>query len=112
MLKYFCVRKLSLGYFVIFFSMRDTPTAVADVTASLGSTLMNGGAVAAAIPGGQVIGAGMAAVGAGIWVVSKGVKLFADNWQGGLWSTTKHIAKKAGEKIKKGWNKVKSFFGF
>lgn len=90
----------------------EKTSAVADVTSSLGSTLMNGGAVAAAIPGGQVIGAGMAAVGAGIWVVSKGVKLFADNWQGGLWSTTKHIAKKAGEKIKKGWNKVKSFFGF
>lgn len=88
----------------------EKTSAVADVGANVGDTLMNAGVVASAIPGGQVIGAGMVAAGAGLWVVSKGVKLFANNWKGDLLTTTKEIGKKAADGIKKGWNKVKGWF--
>ncbi|WP_077327791.1 hypothetical protein [Virgibacillus siamensis] len=92
----------------------EKTSAVADATASLGNTLMNAGVVASAIPGGQAIGAGMVAVGAGVWVVSKGVKLFADNWKGNLWDTGKHLAKKAGNAIKdvasSAWDTVTGWF--
>ncbi|WP_174614156.1 hypothetical protein [Virgibacillus ihumii] len=92
----------------------EKTSAVADATASLGNTLMNAGVVTSAIPGGQAIGAGMVAVGAGIWVVSKGVKLFADNWKGNLWDTGKHLAKKAGNAIKNvassAWDTVTGWF--
>ncbi|GAA0588683.1 hypothetical protein GCM10009001_00700 [Virgibacillus siamensis] len=92
----------------------EKTSAVADATASLGNTLMNAGVVTSAIPGGQAIGAGMVAVGAGVWVVSKGVKLFADNWKGNVWDTGKHLAKKAGNAIKdvasSAWDTVTGWF--
>ena len=54
--------------------------AVSEATASLGEVLMNGGAIAAAIPGGQAIGAGLILAGASTFFVSKGVKLAVSNW--------------------------------
>ncbi|WP_390295682.1 hypothetical protein [Virgibacillus kekensis] len=92
----------------------EKTSAAADVGANLGDTLMNAGIVTSAIPGGQVIGAGMAAAGAGLWVISKGVKLFANNWKGSLGSTAKSLAKKAGNAIKDGakkaWDTVTGWF--
>ncbi|WP_345242926.1 hypothetical protein [Pontibacillus salipaludis] len=55
-------------------SMSDKVSVTTDATASVGDTLMNAGMVATAIPGFQAIGLGVTAIGAGIWVASKGVK--------------------------------------
>ncbi|MEC5424939.1 hypothetical protein QGM71_15740 [Virgibacillus sp. C22-A2] len=88
----------------------DKTAAVANIGSNLGETIMSAGGVAAAIPGGQALGAGLVAAGAGIFVVSKGVSLIARNWQGDVKSTAKEIGKKAGQTIKKGWKTVKGWF--
>ena len=69
--------------------------AVTEATASLGEVLMNGGAIAAAIPGGQAIGAGLILAGAGTFFVSKGVKLAVSNW-GSIKKYAGSARKKAG----------------
>ena len=79
--------------------------AVSEATASLGEVLMNGGAVAAAIPGGQAIGAGLIIAGAGTFAISKGVKLVVSNW-----GSIKRGAGKAGRKIGSLFKSIKGAF--
>ena len=79
--------------------------AVSEATASLGEVLMNGGAVAAAIPGGQAIGAGLIIAGAGTFAISKGVKLVVSNW-----GSIKRGAGKAGRKIGSLFKTIKGAF--
>lgn len=77
----------------------ERTVAVTDATESLGSTLMSAGGVAAAIPGGQAIGAGLVVAGAAIWGASKLTSYVAKNWDG-----IKNTASKVSGAISKGWN--------
>jgi len=83
----------------------ERTSAIADTVAEGGSTLLNAGGVVAAIPGGQLAGGIMMAGGGLIWAGGKLTKLYADNWKGGVWKTTKSLAKKAGDKISDGFSK-------
>ena len=83
----------------------DKTVAVTDATASLGSTLMSAGVVAAAIPGGQAIGAGIVVAGAALWGASKLTGYVAKNW-----GSIKGAASKAGDAISKGWNSFTGLF--
>lgn len=60
---------------------------------------MSAGGVAAAIPGGQAIGAGLVVAGAAIWGASKLTGYVAKNWD-----SIKNTASKVGGAISKGWN--------
>ncbi|WP_175615258.1 hypothetical protein [Piscibacillus halophilus] len=86
----------------------------ADIGANVGETIVSAGGFVMAIPGGQVLGLGVSALGAGIYAASKGVKLFANNWKGDLWSTTKSIGNKATNSVKsaakKTWDTVSGLF--
>ncbi|MEN2767527.1 hypothetical protein [Ornithinibacillus xuwenensis] len=73
----------------------ERTAAIADVGANLGETLMSAGGVAAAIPGGQAVGAGLIVVGGGLYVVSKTTQVVAKNWDKIAGAT-----KKAGSAIK------------
>jgi hypothetical protein len=82
----------------------EVTAAYADVGSNLGETLMSLGGVAAAIPGGQAVGAGLAIAGAGIFVVSKTTKFVAKNWDtisGGI-SKGINTLKNARDKVVKG----------
>ena len=80
-------------------------SAGADAFASFGTTLFNGGLLAASIPGGQTAGLVLAGVGAAIFAVGKGVKYVADNW-------SKIKESKIGKAVSKGWNNFKKKFSF
>lgn len=69
-------------------------TAGAEIGANVGETIASTGALVMAIPGGQALGLGIAAIGTGIYGISKGVQLFSRNWKGDILSTSKSIGKK------------------
>ncbi|HAM79746.1 hypothetical protein [Ornithinibacillus bavariensis] len=85
-------------------------SAIADIGANLGETLMSVGGVATAIPGGQALGAGLVIVGGGLFVVSKATKLVADNWDKitDFGKSVGNGIKNAGKSIAKGAKKVGS----
>jgi hypothetical protein len=74
----------------------ERTAAIADIGANLGETLMSVGGVAAAIPGGQALGAGLMVVGGGLFVISKGTQLVAKNWD-----KITDFGKKVGDGVKK-----------
>jgi hypothetical protein len=84
-------------------------SAVAEATSNLGDLVMNAGVVTAAIPGGQAAGAIMIAGGAALWGASKLTKVVADNWKG-IKKFAKDPIKNTGKAIKKGFEKIKSWF--
>jgi hypothetical protein len=85
-------------------------SAVAEATGNFGDLLMNAGVVAAAVPGGQAAGAIMIAGGAAVWGASKLTKLVADNWNG-IKKFAKDPVGNTKKAIKKGWSKIKGWFG-
>jgi hypothetical protein len=58
----------------------ERTAAVADAASSFGEAMMSYGGLAAAIPGGQAVGATMVAAGAVIFIGGKAVQLVAENW--------------------------------
>jgi hypothetical protein len=85
-------------------------SAVAEATGNFGDLLMNAGVITAAVPGGQAAGAIMIAGGAAVWGASKLTKLVADNWNG-IKKFAKDPVGNSKKAIKKGWNKIKGWFG-
>ncbi|SNZ15359.1 hypothetical protein SAMN05421503_2613 [Terribacillus aidingensis] len=63
------------------------------------------GIAAIPIPGAQAVGGAVAVIGGVAWAGGKLTKLYADNWKGGVWKTTKSLAKKTGKKISDGFSK-------
>ncbi|WP_035725030.1 hypothetical protein [Gracilibacillus boraciitolerans] len=91
-------------------STAEKAVSTASAGENVGDFLMSaGGAITAAIPGGQAAGGILAAAGAGIWAVSKGVKWYAKNSE----KINKGI-KKAGKAVvdgaSKAWNFTKGLF--
>ena len=80
-------------------------SAGADTFSKFGETVFNAGLLASAIPGGQTAGLILAGVGAGMWVVGKGVKYVADNWEN-------IKSSKIGKAVADGWDNLKSRLPF
>jgi len=90
-----------------------TSTKVAETseaTASLGTTLMSAGVVAAAIPGGQAAATVMIVGGAALWGASKLTGAIANNWDG-IKKGVSDFGNGVKDIASKGWNSVKSIFG-
>ncbi|SEP98182.1 hypothetical protein SAMN05216362_10511 [Piscibacillus halophilus] len=84
--------------------------AGAKIGEGVGSTLMNAGVVTTAIPGGQLVGAGMVAAGAAVWVGSKLTGAIAKRWKGSVKETAKSMWNGAKEKVSGAFNTVKGWF--
>ena len=78
--------------------------AGAKVGEGVGSTLMN--ASVAAAPYAPLVGAGLAGLGAGLWVTSRATRAVARRWEGSVGKTAKSMWDDAKAAGKNAFNKV------
>ncbi|WP_279401390.1 hypothetical protein [Piscibacillus salipiscarius] len=88
----------------------ELTAAGAKVGEGVGSTLMNAGVIASAVPGGQLVGAGMVATGAVVWLGSKATGAIARRWKGSVKETAKSMWNGAKDKASNAISKVKGWF--
>ncbi|WP_010098598.1 hypothetical protein [Ornithinibacillus scapharcae] len=83
---------------------------IAGAGENLGDFLLDSGAVVSAVPAFQVAGGIMMGVGGALWVVSRGTRAIAENWDK-IKDTGKKMVDGAKNLAKKGWKAITGLFG-
>ncbi|MGP4071120.1 hypothetical protein ACTWQB_01035 [Piscibacillus sp. B03] len=89
-------------------STPDKFAAGADVGTGVGNTMMNASVAIAAVN--PVLGLGVGAAGAGLWLASRGTKFVSKNWKGFNKKTVKSMTDSLVDSGKKTFDKIKGFF--
>ncbi len=89
-------------------STPDKVAAGADIGAGVGNMMMNASIAVAAVN--PVVGLGVGAAGAGVWLASRATKFVSKNWKGFNGDTLKSMKNSLVDSGKKTINKIKGWF--